>query len=81
MSKISNPKLKKIEAGSYIYDNRFFITDCGYNRIKGGRDWDVSDMRARKIVSADTLKDAVRQLEEWLTGKVCSIWCGEFYVA
>lgn len=76
-----NPKLKRIAAGDYIYDNRFYIQDFGYNRVKGGRDWNVSDKNAKRIACADTLKDAVHLLEEWLTGKVRSIWSGETYVA
>lgn len=59
-----NKKLKRIDAGEYIYGNRFRIENFGYDRIYGRVRWNVFDENETKsIFQADTLKEAVQTLK------------------
>lgn len=62
---MKNPKLKKDEYGDYIYDGRYRISNLGYDRITGGRRWDVSRTSDGKTVfESDTLGEAVDRIEK-----------------
>lgn len=64
-------KLKKIEAGEYIYDGRYYITNVGYDRIHGHRVWSVTDKNdknCKRIAHGETLRGAVRLLQKILLG-------------
>lgn len=59
-----NKKLKRIDAGEYIYGNRFRIENFGYDRIYGRVRWNVFDENETKsIIQTDTLKEAVQMLK------------------
>ena len=66
-----NKKLKRIDAGEYIYGNRFRIENFGYNRIYGRVRWNVFDESEMKsIIQTDTLKEAVEMLKCKYDGRV-----------
>ena len=59
-----NKKLKRIDAGEYIYGNRFRIENFGYDRIYGRVRWNVFDENETKsIFQTDTLKEAVQNVQ------------------
>ena len=63
--RFTHPKLKKVEAGEYLYDGRYSITCLGYDRIRGSIVWSVSTV-CRRVAQGESLKDAVYQLERVL---------------
>lgn len=66
-----NKKLKRIDAGEYIYGNRFRIENFGYDRIYGRVRWNVFDENETKsIFQADTLKEAVGYVKRKYDGQV-----------
>ena len=66
-----NKKLKRIDAGYYIYSNRFRIENFGYDRIYGRVRWNVFDENEMKsIIQTDTLKEAVNMLKCKYDGQV-----------
>ena len=66
-----NKKLKRIDAGDYIYGNRFRIENFGYDRIYGRVRWNVFDENETKsIFQADTLKEAVGYVKCKYDGQV-----------
>lgn len=66
-----NKKLKRIDAGEYIYGNRFRIENFGYDRIYGRVRWNVFDENETKsIFQADTLKEAVGYVKCKYDGQV-----------
>lgn len=60
-----NKKLKRIDAGEYIYGNRFRIENFGYDRIYGRVRWNVWDIVDDNAPSfqTDTLKEAVQNVQ------------------
>lgn len=59
-----NKKLKRIDAGEYIYGNRFRIENFGYDRIYGRVRWNVFDEnKTKSIFQTDTLKEAVQNVQ------------------
>lgn len=68
---MKNKKLKRIDAGEYIYGNRFRIENFGYDRIYGRVRWNVFDENETKsIFQADTLKEAVGYVKCKYDGQV-----------
>ena len=66
-----NKKLKRVDAGEYIYGNRFRIENFGYDRIYGRVRWNVFDENETKsIFQADTLKEAMQMLKCKYDGRV-----------
>ena len=66
-----NKKLKRVDAGEYIYSNRFRIENFGYDRIYGRVRWNVFDeSKMKSIIQTDTLKEAVQMLKCKYDGQV-----------
>lgn len=63
------PKLlKRVAEGDYLYDGKYHIQDFGYDRVRGGRIWNVDDGK-HTICQGETLRGAVASLERIISGK------------